>query len=109
MHGQSRRIVTLSFVGFVMAISATTTSAQTYNAGADMLANETGGGDTNPNGVWRYGFRGVTASAALTLYTVHEGPVVGGFQGWNDPTSPCCGALSHVLVNAGPATGNPQG
>ena len=91
---------------FTIALFAASASAQVYNAGLDMRANETVGG-TNPNGVWRYGFRSTTVGPSLTLFT---NPVTTGtFEGWNDVNSQCCGALPSITVNMGSPIASPDG
>jgi len=111
----SRRIC-LSIFALATAISA---QAQTYNAGADLLANEKPDDPTdsaNPNFTvpqWSYGYRALTADVSLTLFTTadHEDNVSGGvFDGFSDAAgSPCCGRLPSLHVNTGPVAGFPQG
>lgn len=89
----------------VVAVMATSATAQTYNAGANMLANV----GSNPNGVWRYGWA-PTTTGPFTLFTNPDLQGPGNvLQGWNLNNGGCCGSLPHVIVNTGAPLAYPDG
>jgi VCBS repeat-containing protein len=105
------------FVTFENTPLTVTPFNRTYNAGADLLANEVANAPTetqNPNFTvpeWSYGLRNTTLGPNLSLLTLHtnnDAPS-GNFDGWRDPAGQCCGTLPYLAVNKGPAVGDPQG
>ena len=91
-----------------------TQAATLYNAGADLLTNESLNNPSELSSInfsvpeWSYGYRGTTLGTSLTLFTPAD-HVNGTYQGFADVNSICCGALPNVIVNTGAPAGSPDG
>jgi uncharacterized protein (TIGR03437 family) len=98
MNSFSRRLAILLFV----AIATSVCSAQTYDAAADFERGWTT--QSNPNGVWSYGYSSGFASP-ITLYTATQAGSLGSTQLWVSPSIEI-GESPNAALNDGPAFNN---
>jgi uncharacterized protein (TIGR03437 family) len=98
MNSFSRHLTILLFV----AIATSVCSAQTYDAAADFEQGWTT--QSNPNGVWSYGYSSGFASP-ITLYTATQAGSLGSTQLWVSPSIEI-GESPNAALNDGPAFNN---